>query len=393
MRRLLPVLAVAALAAAILPAFAQEATIELGGDHYAAGQTIRATAPMPRDALMAGYDVTLDQPVGGDAHLAGFSVAVPTTVSGDLYAAGFNVNISGAVDGDITAFGNSVTVQAPAPVGGNVRLGGAAVVLGGPVAGSALVSARSLNLSSVISGDLTFFGETVTFAPGATVAGTVSINAPNPIAVPGNVAPPERVLYQQVQIPDYATEAGRTAEQAVKGVWPAVWGTALWSLFLFIVAAVLIALLPRTAQALKAAADNRPMRLLGVGFLTFAATLGLVPVTAMTLIGIFLLPVVLVLVAVAWSLAYLAGVYLIGLRVARSFVTIDTKGKELGILAISLVAVAVVGMIPVIGWLLTLAVAIAGFGAAGLAIFARAPLVPPAAVKAPLPAGPLPSVA
>ncbi|UJW85660.1 hypothetical protein [Devosia sp. SL43] len=350
---------------------ADEAKLTFGGDQFTAGQVATIAEPVQRDAFVVGNDVTLSGPVLGDAHLAGYDVDVNADVSGDVYAAGFSVSINGAVGSDLTAAANTVTVLTTAPVSGNARLAGATVVLGAPVGGSALISAQSLTLDAVVSGDFSFYGETLTFGPGARVDGILDIRAPKEITVPASVASADRVRFELLDSPDYVSEAGKTAGSVVGRFWPVFWTLAAWWLVLVLVGAGLIALLPKTVSALQVAAENRPFRNLGLGILAFAAILGLVPVLAMTIVGILLVPLVIVFAIVACSLAYLGGAFLIGLRIASAFVTVDTNLKRLGVLAVALIASALVGMIPFVGWLVTLMILFFGFGAATVVTIGR----------------------
>ena len=362
--------AVVLLLGACTGAQADEAQLGFGGDLYVAGQDIAIATPVQRDAFAAGNHVALTAPVSGDAHLAGFDVDVSSGIGGDLYAAGFSVNVTGAVGGDVTAAGQNVTLRAPAPIAGNVRLAGGNVVIGSTV-GSALVTARSATLDAAVTGDFSFYGESLAFGPGARVDGKLEIRAPKQIEVPASVAPAERVAFELREAPDYMSAAGQTAGTVVNRFWPVLWSIVAWWLVLLVVGAALIALMPRAVSALTVASEKRPFRNLGLGLLTFASVLGLVPVVAMTIIGILLLPFVLVFVVVACSLAYLIGAFLIGIRIASAFVAVDTNLNRLGVLAIALIVAAAIGMIPIVGWLTTLGIVLFGFGSAAVVIMVR----------------------
>lgn len=361
MRSLLTILVCLCLAATAVQA--QESRVVLGGDHYAAGQVARVDEPVGHDAFMAGYDVDLNGTVAGDAHLAGYNVVVDAAVSGDLYAAGFAVRMNAPIGGDVTAMANTITLSSSDPVGGNVRLAGESITIGREVKGAAVTASRTLTLDAAIAGDLNFYGETLSFGPAARVDGILTIRAPKQIAVPATVAPPERVRFEVLSTPDYVAEAGKTAEHAVRSVWPAIWGAALWWLFLFAMGAAIIALAPRRVQALEESAARRPFRNLLVGILGFSAVVGLVPVFAMTLVGLVLLPFVLLFVVVACALAYVFGAFLLMLRIMRAMLAVDTTGKRVGVLAVSLVAAFLLGLLPVLGWLITLLLLVFGFGA------------------------------
>lgn len=340
----------------------QEANLVFGGDQFTAGQQATIETSVVNDAFLAGYNVSLSAPVGGDAHLAGFNVTTGADVKGDLYAAGYTVAVGSRMGGDVTAVGNSVTLRAPGPVPGNVRLSGANVTVGSPVTGSVLVSARTLTLDAPITGDLSFYGENLIFAPGARVDGTVAIQAPKEITVPATVAAADRVTFELLAVPDYVSEAGKTAENVVKGFWPAFWAAATWWLLLLIVGAIFIALMQRRLAAMQTISEKRPFRNIGLGILSFAAVVGLVPVLAITVIGLLIVPFALLFAFVACSLAYLAGVYFTGLRITRAFAPVETNAKRLAVLGGSLIAATLIGLVPVLGWLVSLGLLTFGFG-------------------------------
>lgn len=342
---------------------AQEGRLSFGGDHYAAGQSTAINTPLERDAFAAGYDVVLGAPVAGDAHLGGFNVSASSDISGDLYAAGFSISLTGTVAGDITAMGNTISIASPTPVGGNLRLAGQTVNLTAGVAGSALIAAQTATLGAPISGDLTFVGESLNFGPDARVDGQVTLRGPRPIEVPPSVAPPERVTFELMTGPDYATEAGRTAEHVVRSIWPAVWATGLWWLLLFVVGTAFITLTPRLVEGLQSAAGQRPLRRIGAGLVALAALLGFVPVLIMTIVGMVLVPFAALFVAIVWALGYLAGTYLLGARMAAALMPVDSTVKRLAILAVSILVAGFLGMIPVVGWLVTLLLLCFGLGA------------------------------
>lgn len=345
--------------------------LTFGGDQFTAGQSAQVDAAVARDVFAAGYDVAVRAPVGGDAHLAGFNVSQVSDVTGDVYAAGFTVSVTGKVGGDVTAMGNSVSVASPQSVAGNLRIVGQTVTVSSGVEGSALIAGQTATLGSAVKGDLSFVGENLAFGPGARVDGTVTIRAPRQIAVPASVAAADRVRFEQLVAPDYASEAGKTAEHAVRSVWPAVWGVGLWWLMLFVIGVLVITLLPRLAQSLQSTGTTRPFRRIAAGLVMFAAVIGLVPVLVLTIFGIFLVPFALVFVALACALAYLTGTYLLGVRVARALVSVESNLKRLGVLAVSIVVMGLLGMIPVLGWLSTLVLLCFGFGAITAVVMRR----------------------
>ena len=371
MKRVLSIVFAAAIAAVPAAALADQTSLIFGGDSYAAGQNAAISLPVSRDAFAAGYNVTLAAPVAGNAHLAGYSVSVGAEIGGDLYAAGFSVNVTSTVKGSVTAMGNSVNLNGLAPIPGNARLAGQSIVVDSPVDGSILAAGNTMTLNAPIKGDFNFYGENLVFGPNARVDGRVSIQAPKEIPVPAIVASADRVTFQQLVNPDYMGEAGKTAGTFMSGFWLVLWAAVLWWLLLFVVGVIGIALLPRLVAGLETAAARHPFRRIGLGLLSFASVLGLVPVVAMTVVGIVLLPLVLIFVVVACSVAYLTGAYLVTNRVAGAFLTVDSNAKRLGVLGVALIVAGLLTMVPFLGWLITLLLLTFGFGAMAVITMAR----------------------
>lgn len=358
-----------------MPASAQDArstALSFGGDQFAAGQNVTVAGTVERDAFMAGNNVTLGAPVGGDAHLAGFDVNVTAPVTGNAYAIGFSVDVTAGVSGDLTAAANSIAVRATAPVGGNARLAGQSVTLAAPISGAALITAQNLNLDAPIMGDLRFYGESITFGAAAQVSGTVEIYAPNAIDVPTSVAAADRVTFTQFTSPDYVQEAGRTAaETVVRRFWPAFWAAALGWLALFVIGVALIAFAPRWLERMRIISEKRPFRNFGVGVLALAALLGLVPLVAITIIGLLAMPILLLFVGIMCLLGYLLGTYFVGLRIASAFTQVTTNAIRAAVLAVSLLVAGLLAMIPIAGWLLSLLLVIFGLGVMSVVLMVR----------------------
>lgn len=346
-------------------------SVTFGGDAYAVGQDASISAPVAHDAFQAGSTVVLTVPVDADAHLAGFDVQSSANVGGNLYAAGFSVSIGGSVHGDVTALGNTVSVHTSQPITGNVRAAAATFTLDSHASGSVLVTAATATINARIDGDFSFYGRNLVFGPNATVAGQVLVHAPAPIAIPATVAPADRVVFTQLTSPEYPTEVGQTAEMLAKGFWATLWATTLWWLLLLLAGIAFIALHARLIGSLETLSTVRPFRRLGLGVLAFATVVGLVPVVALTLVGLLLIPFVLVFVLIACSLAYVAGVYLIGRAIGVRFRALATTEWKIASLIVSLLVAGLLGTIPFIGWLIGLSITAYGFGVFAALIMTR----------------------
>jgi hypothetical protein len=372
----------------LLPAaaYAQGADAErfsLGGDDYVAGQTSTLTSPVSHDAFMAGFDVSLQSPVTGDAHLAGYNVNVAGNVGADLYAVGFGINVSTPIAGDVTAAGNSIVLLPEGSVGGNLRLGGQTVTVDAPVAGSALVAAQTATLASTIGGDFQFSGVTLNFSSDARVDGTLTIRAPRPIDVPATVASADRVVFQELEELDRVNGPAQVALETVQSMspWVVILPVLVWNLALLVIGLIGFAVFPNNSTRLYQVVTARPWFTWGVGFIALSALIGAVVVLGMTIIGLPLIPVEILVLILAWILAQIAGAYLVGSRILTAF-RFESAAimKQLAGLFVGLVVLWLVGLIPIIGYLVWFAALVLGFGA-----MARLAFTPVAALRSATP--------
>lgn len=338
-----------------------------GGDRFASGSSADLTEPALRDAFVSGFTASLDEAVSGDAHLAGFNVDLDENVRGDAYTAGFNVTIDADVGDDLSASGMSVSVDKGVNVGGNARLAGATVTMEGSIAGSLAIAAKNIELDGAVTGDVSLVSQNIEFGKDAVINGTLSYSAPERIDIPENVVAADRVQYTQLSISERALGMRQMREMAQDAFWPsvasAIFGALIGFVFLLVVAAICLASAPLLTEMLRINTVEKPWSSLIFGGFGMALLIGLVPVTAMTIIGIPLVPFALLAIAAAWVLGYLLGVYVVTWRLVGAFRDLpDSLSGRLILIGFGIVVLALLNFVPFFGWLINVIVVLAGLG-------------------------------
>lgn len=342
------------------PALAQNAALTIAQDHYEAGESVTFSGPAVADLFLAGNRVAVTAAVGGAAHLAGRRVAVDAAVTGDLFAAGYSVAVKGAVGGDATVSGFDIAVGS---VAGNLRAAGSEVQVAS-VGGYALISGANVTLQGAIAGDVVMAADQVTFAPGATVGGTLKIYAADPasIKVPETVAPAARVTVASRK--DYS--AGNMAEQMQVNVpvWPVVRGFLTGVLICGLLAALVIGVAPKAVQNWRELALAHPGRAIWSGFLVTSALAGSGFVLTLTIIGVFLLPVMLVITALAICAGYVLGSYVLGVGIwlAAGRPMAEGLAGKFGLACLGALVAGLAWLVPVAGWFFVLGLTLWGIG-------------------------------
>ena len=346
-----------------LPAAAQEGgRLSLGQDLFIAGESVRLTDAGRDDAFLAGESVALEAPVAGTAHLAGRRVSVGAGAR-DVYAAGMDVRLDAAIEGDATLFGYEVSLAGP--VGGDLRGAARRLHLEESVAGSALISAGEVTLSAPVEGDLVLSSGDVTFGEGARVGGQLTVweRSPGALSIPADVAPEDRITRRQLPegtpeweraVPEVGVPLGRIVTGFISGV-----------VAVALIAVFIAAIAPRGLARLRESLLARPFRGLWLGFLTMSALLGAIAVLGLTLIGLLAAPALIIAALVLGAAGYVVAAYAFGvgvLRLAGRSVP-ETLAQRAGAALVGALSAGILGLIPFLGWLFVLALALAGLGA------------------------------
>ncbi len=348
-----------------VPAFAETSVLTIAQDRYAAGETVQFDGPAGQDLFIAGNRVSVAAPVGGSAHLAGRRVVVDAAVAGDLFAVGYSVKATAPVGGDASVTGYEVTLG---PVTGNLRAAGSEVTVAS-VGGYALVSGADILLQGAIAGDAVLVADDIVFGPGARVAGALTIYAEDPasITVPESVAPAARV-----KIETRASYEGEWSDRMPMKVpvWRIITGFLMGVLISGLIAAMVIAVAPKAVQNWRELALAHPGRAIWSGFLVTSALAGSGFVLMLTIIGVFLLPVMLVITVAAIFAGYALGSYVLGVGLWLAAGRMMPEGLP-GKFALACLGAFLAGLawlVPVAGWFFVLGLTLLGIGT--LAAFA-----------------------
>lgn len=290
---------------------------------------------------------------------------------GDQICTGDNYTVrEGQSVGTVLAFGCNVTVEKGATVRGDISLFGGNATVDGTVNGSIVAFGGNIlvNEGALVNGDLSPIGGNANIDPGATVRGTVTrtprslhLNPNAPTVSFGDVRPRGFFAW---------------GVDILMGIVTAIAFAAL--------GALVILFAPGPTRRVGDAAQAQPLGSAGIGCLTLIVLPILGILLAITVIGI---PVALVLVlvaAIAWIFGWIAIGYLAGERILKAL----NAREILPVVAVvvGILILAVIGQVPLLGWLVSLLVGTLGIGAVVLTRFGTRPY-PPAPMMTMVPVG------
>lgn len=361
-------LVIAAFAASCTFALAEDnERFSFAGDEMAGGDELAFTTEIAGDIFAAGNNISITAPTGGDVHAAGFSIQVRDDVSGNVYAMGNSISISGQVGADVSVMGNTITLEGSDGIKGNVRAAGNSITIATPIGGSLLLGGNNITIDAPIDGDVRFSGNTLDFGGRAVINGTLHITSSSDIEVPQSVISADRITYERVEPGE---ETRNPVERMTRGPG---WVPFLFGLIgLLVLGTIWLALFPKRSEIAYRTLTAKPFKSLLFGVLGLATIIGLIPVLAITLIGIPLIPIAIAALILTCLIGYIAGVFFLAARIAEAFGFVpDTMGRKVLLLAVGLIIGALIWMVPFIGWLLQLIVFFGGWGGITLAALGR----------------------
>ncbi|MEK7638432.1 MAG: polymer-forming cytoskeletal protein [Patescibacteria group bacterium] len=166
MKRFISTLAV--LGVALMPLTAMAATLVSGqqyslpaqkiveGNLYSAAGTSTIGGRVTGDVLAVGGTISLAGSVGGDVFAIGGTLQVLGPVGGDVRVAGGTLSINDRVGGDLVVAGGTVHVLPGAIVQGDLIVAAGQVIVDGTVQGSVRMTGEELVINGAVYGDVRY---------------------------------------------------------------------------------------------------------------------------------------------------------------------------------------------------------------------------------------------
>lgn len=344
-----------------------------GSDTFIAGSAGLPELQAPGDIFVSGGALVTKGRVAGDAHVAGFDLDLEADVAGDLYAAGAAVTLRAPVAGDLSMMGFSLRTADTSVTSGNTRMLGSSITIDGDIGGALAATGGQITLNAAVSGDALLQGGSISFGPRARISGTLTYSAPEPVIIPADVIPAAKVVYQKTpplmdrfeHMRDWGKDWARRDMPALPSTLALVWTFLVTLGFLVLLGGALLALAPQRCEALRLAGTRRPALMILLGVLGLATLLGLIPVAAMTVIGLPFLPIVVLAILVIWTLGYVFGAYVVALRLYQAFGGHEDVGlaARIALLGGAVLVFALLNFVPFMGWIVNFLLVLFGIGA------------------------------
>lgn len=127
-------------------------SIPINDDLYAAGGSVTVGEQVDGDVIAAAGDIKIEEAVKEDVSAAGGTVIVNAAVGDDVRVAGGDVSILSTVGGDVIAMGGRVTIGEESIVNGDVIVMGGDITIDGTVRGDLTVYGGQVRIDGTVEG-------------------------------------------------------------------------------------------------------------------------------------------------------------------------------------------------------------------------------------------------
>lgn len=342
----------------------------IGSDTFVFGGSVRIDQPVAGDLIAAGGNVDVDAAVEGDAVLAGGNLRVNAGVGQNLYAAGGRLMLDSAVGRNVRVAAGQVDIGAKASIGRNLTVGGGQVSVRGPVKGSVMVGGGRVLIDAVVDGDVSSTAGRLTLGPNARIGGALRYRSSEAI----ERDPAAQVTGAVVQ----SALPGRAASAATGRGWDSDhhgrmgwWGGMgmgigwFWAIGLMALAAVLVSAWPAGTQRIAATWRQRWGWSVLWGFVTLVCVPAAAVLLMVTIIGMPIAMLALLLFAGLLLVGYTASGIALGQWALSRWRAdaADRPGWRMASAALAVLALAVLGAVPLLGMWVALLAMLAGMGA------------------------------
>ena len=329
---------------------------QLSDDTYIGASAAIVNADIDGDLIIGANTAQLNGKVGGDLWVGAGTVTVNDRITGDVRAGAGEVAINTTVDDDVIVGTGKLTMSDQAVIRGDLIVGSGHATVNGRVYGDVRIAGGAVTIKANIGGNVEVKTDnSLTILPGTKIGGELSYWAPQ--ENPEFTQYAKKVTYHSISKRSSAPLLG-----AMMWMIPAVSiSFLLWKLIcVLLLGAVLIYLMPKLLPRVAVLIKKDYWQAFWQGLIFIIGVPILMLILAMTLIGIHLTLAIGLIYGLVMIGGYASVAMLIGSWLIKK--SDKTPGRQLGTFIAGSILFGLVGIIPVIGWLVCFILMVIGVG-------------------------------
>lgn len=338
----------------------------IDGPGFFSGDVVQIDGTVNGTTFAAGQSIQVNGTINGSLFAAGQTVIINGEVTGNIYGAGQTITMNGQNEQDGFLAGATITVGQDAQIGRDLFMTGSTLVQSGTLARHLFGAGQQFTLDGSVGGDTNFDVEQLTLEDSATIEGDLNYTSPNEATIHPDATINGQTDFQRRSQENRRPAPPTTSERVIATLLGILWSLLsallVWLLFKLWRSDFWMNTIPPIAAV--------PLKTMGFGLLALLVTPLAVVLLMITVIGIPLALILAALYAIFLYLSKIVVAVFIGSWLASRFHW-ENLHREIWLVLIGLVILELLDLIPFVGGLVGLLVAITGLGALILSHYRR----------------------
>jgi len=319
----------------------------LEDDLIVAGDTIMIDGDVSGDLIAAGGSIEVAGRVDDDAWIAGGSLIIDGEIGDDLRAAGGSIHLRGSVADNAMIAGGTITTSSNSDVGGDLDAAGGSIEIAGHVGADLSCGGGIVVMGGTVDGNATICADDIRILPSARIQGDLKYTSDKEIKIPAGTVMGD-VVYKR-------------SEKKVEDIYSKTTSSIISFLSILLIGLLMVRFTGNTTIRVSDTIAAHFLKSLGSGVLLLIAIPLIALILMLTVIGI---PLGLIVLFTYIVILYISKIF-VGLVIGRRILTYAKQeiSSPYWHLVVGLIIIAFATRIPLLGFLISLIVILAGLGA------------------------------
>lgn len=319
---------------------------ELVKNLYTAGNIVSINSKVQKDLYAAGNAITVENNVEHNFSGAGGTIVINGDVGNNVHVVAGTVIIKGNIKEDLFVAGGNILIEKSSTIEGDVVVGGGTIDIEGPIAGNVLIGGDDVVINSKISGSINITADRVKIGEFAEIEKNIKYTSPKKADINKNAKILGVVDFNQKSINDRDKFYETKMFFGILSVW-----FLLKIITSIVVGLVLVYFFNRIIKTIVNEGLNNSWGSLGAGFAGLFLTPIVGIILAITVIGLYLAGLIAILYILLIALSSIISNIIFG-----SWLIKTLKKKEDYLVGwqevvVGVVVLKIVWFVPFIGWL------------------------------------------
>lgn len=331
------------------------------GNVYAAGNSLSVNGTVTGDFVGAGGTATLNGTFEDDILLAGGTTTFSGTAKDDMRIVGGTLVISGTVEGDVNVAAGTVTIEESARINGDVMIGSGMAYIKGHVGQNVGIASGEIEITGTVNGNVVAYVDKLTIDDNASITGSLTYTSVNPARISSNATIGGGITFNQQQKEYFAASFGLFGLGVV--------GFLFNLIGMFVLALVAVLIFQKFSESVIKETTSNFWKPFVYGIIVLIVTPILSGILMVTIIGI---PIAFFLFIAYAFLICLGGLYaniFAGSLLMRWIQRKQDVALDWKVALVGSIVMAVVVLIPVMGWFAAFILFLTGLGSVSLALY------------------------